>query len=160
MSQFHIAQVNIGRIRAELNDPIMSGFVERLEEINSLADSAPGFVWRLQTSEGNATYLRPFADERTLLNMSVWETVESLRHFVFKTHMSSCCASVTHGLKSSRGLILRCGGCRLDTFPVSMKRSSVSRISIGTVPRSLRLRSTLSFSPMRHFSSGIDWSMH
>ncbi len=85
MSQFHIAQVNIGRIRAELNDPIMAGFVERLEEINSLADSAPGFVWRLQTSEGNATYLRPFADERTLLNMSVWGTVEALRHFVFKT---------------------------------------------------------------------------
>lgn len=85
MSQFHIAQVNIGRIRAELNDPIMVGFVERLEEINALADSAAGFIWRLQTGEGNATYLRPFEDERTLLNMSVWETVESLRYFVFKT---------------------------------------------------------------------------
>jgi hypothetical protein len=85
MSQYHIAQVNIGRIRAELSDPIMSGFVERLDEINALADASPGFVWRLQTGEGNATYLRPFQDERTLLNMSVWESVENLRHFVYQT---------------------------------------------------------------------------
>jgi hypothetical protein len=85
MPNYHIAQVNIGRIRAELNDPIMAGFVNRLEEINALADASPGFVWRLQTNEGNATYLRPFADERTLLNMSVWRDVESLRHYVYQT---------------------------------------------------------------------------
>ena len=85
MSQSQIAQVNIGRIRAELDDPIMAGFVNRLAEINALADSSPGFVWRLQTDDGNATYLRPYADDRTILNMSVWETVEALRHYVFKT---------------------------------------------------------------------------
>ena len=85
MSQYQIAQVNIGRIRAELDDPIMAGFVNRLAEINALADSSPGLVWRLQTDEGNATYLRPYADERSILNMSVWETVEALRHYVFKT---------------------------------------------------------------------------
>ncbi len=85
MAQFNIAQVNIGRIRAQLDDPIMAGFVGRLDEINALADASPGFVWRLQTTEGNATYLRPFQDERTLLNMSVWQTVEALRHYVFET---------------------------------------------------------------------------
>jgi hypothetical protein len=85
MSRYQIAQVNIGRIRAELDDPIMAGFVNRLAEINALADSSAGFVWRFQTDEGNATYLRPYSDERTLLNMSVWETVEALRHYVFKT---------------------------------------------------------------------------
>jgi Domain of unknown function (DUF3291) len=82
---YHIAQVNIGRIRAELADPIMAGFVNRLDEINDLADASPGFVWRLKTEENNATYLRPFEDERTLLNMSVWESIETLRHFVYKT---------------------------------------------------------------------------
>ncbi|HEX4286386.1 MAG TPA: DUF3291 domain-containing protein [Terracidiphilus sp.] len=82
---YHIAQVNIGRIRAELTDPIMAGFVNRLDEINSLADASPGFVWRLKTEENNATYLRPFDDERTLLNMSVWESTEALRQFVYKT---------------------------------------------------------------------------
>jgi hypothetical protein len=85
MANYNIAQVNIGRIRAELDDPIMAGFVNRLAEINALADSIPGFVWRLQTGEGNATYFRPFKNERTLLNMSVWENVGSLRHFVYKT---------------------------------------------------------------------------
>jgi Domain of unknown function (DUF3291) len=85
MPSYQIAQVNIGRIRAELDDPIMAGFVNRLEEINALADASPGFVWRLQTNEGNATYFRPYGDERTLLNMSVWRDVESLRHYVFQT---------------------------------------------------------------------------
>jgi hypothetical protein len=85
MADYNIAQVNIGRIRAGLDDPIMAGFVNRLDEINALADSSPGFVWRLQTDAGNATYLRPFEDERTLLNMSVWRTVDQLRHFVYKT---------------------------------------------------------------------------
>ena len=82
---YNIAQVNIGRIRAELDDPIMAGFVNRLDEINALADTSPGFVWRLKTDANNATYFRPFNDERTLLNMSVWETVEQLRQFVFQT---------------------------------------------------------------------------
>ena len=82
---FNIAQVNIGRIRAELNDPIMAGFVNRLDEINALADASPGFVWRLIVNDGNATYLRPFGDPRMLLNMSVWRTVEELRTFVFQT---------------------------------------------------------------------------
>jgi hypothetical protein len=85
MGGYHIAQVNIGRIVAELTDPAMAGFVNRLDEINALADESLGFVWRLIESEGNATYLRPFDDDRMLLNMSVWETVEQLRHFVYKT---------------------------------------------------------------------------
>ena len=85
MANYHIAQVNIGRILAELDDPIMAGFVNRLAEINALADASPGFVWRLQESIGDNTYLRPYQDERTLLNMSVWESVESLHHYVFKT---------------------------------------------------------------------------
>jgi hypothetical protein len=85
MGKYQIAQVNIGRIKAELDDPIMAGFVGRLDEINALADGAPGFVWRLQTTEGNATYLRPFEDGRMLLNMSVWESVEELKHYVYKT---------------------------------------------------------------------------
>lgn len=85
MGRYHLAEINIGRIRAELSDPVMAGFVNRLEEINALADASPGFVWRLQTDEGNATYFRPFHDERMLLNMSVWEDAESLRRYVYQT---------------------------------------------------------------------------
>jgi Domain of unknown function (DUF3291) len=82
---FHIAQINIGRIKAPLDDRVMTGFVTRLDEFNALADRSPGFVWRLQTVEGNATYFRPFEDERVLLNMSVWKTIETLREYVYRT---------------------------------------------------------------------------
>ncbi len=85
MSQYHIAQVNIGRIKGLLDGPVMAGFMSRLDEINALADRTPGFVWRLQTSEGNATYFRPYDDDRVLLNMSVWETIEALRDYVYRT---------------------------------------------------------------------------
>ena len=83
--KYHVAQVNIGRIKAPLEDPIMAGFVARLEEINALADSSPGFVWRLQTAQGNATYLRPYDDDRILVNMSVWESVAAPKHFIYRT---------------------------------------------------------------------------
>jgi hypothetical protein len=82
---YHIAQINIARVRASLDDPIMAGFVSRLGEINALADRAPGFVWRLQTPEGDATYLRPYEDDRILVNMSVWESVEQLKDYVYKS---------------------------------------------------------------------------
>lgn len=85
MAEYQIAQVNIGRIKGPLDGPIMAGFVNRLDEINALADSSPGFVWRLQASEGNATYFRPYDDDRMLMNMSVWETIEDLKHYVYRT---------------------------------------------------------------------------
>ena len=81
----HLAQVNIARMRAPLEDPVMAEFVARLDEINALADTAPGFVWRLQTDAGNATYLRPYDDERILFNMSVWDSIESLKRYVYYT---------------------------------------------------------------------------
>jgi hypothetical protein len=84
MSALHLAQVNIARMRGGLEDPVMSGFLARLDEINALADGSPGFVWRLQTDGGNATYLRPFGDDRIIINMSVWETVEDLRAYVYR----------------------------------------------------------------------------
>ena len=85
MGKHHIAQVNVARMKAPLDSPVMAGFVARLEEINALADRSRGFVWRLQTPEGDATYLRPFDDDRILVNMSVWETVEALKDFVYRT---------------------------------------------------------------------------
>jgi hypothetical protein len=83
---FHIAQVNVGRIRGPLDGSVMAGFMQRLDEINALADRSPGFVWRLQTNEGNATYFRPYEhDDQILLNMSVWESIEALKNYVYRT---------------------------------------------------------------------------
>ena len=85
MKTLQIAQVNIARMRGALEDPVMEGFVARLAEINALADGSPGFVWRLQTPEGNATYLRPYDDDPILFNLSVWKTVEDLRNYVYRS---------------------------------------------------------------------------
>jgi heme-degrading monooxygenase HmoA len=82
-SKAHLAQVNIGRTKAPLESPTMAGFVARLDELNALADRSPGFVWRLQTAEGNATYLRPYDDDRILFNLSVWESAEALQAYVY-----------------------------------------------------------------------------
>ncbi len=85
MHAYHIAQINIGRMRAPLEDPLMAGFVAMLDEINALADRSPGFVWRLQTESGNATYVRPYEDDRIIVNFSVWETVEHLKEYVYRS---------------------------------------------------------------------------
>jgi hypothetical protein len=67
-SKYHIAQVNIARMLAPLDDPIMAEFVAYLSEINALADRSQGFVWRFQTEEGNATGIRPYDDDRIIVN--------------------------------------------------------------------------------------------
>lgn len=85
MTKFQIAQVNIGRMKAPLEHEVMAGFVARLDEINALADRSEGFVWRLQGSGGNATYLRPYDDDRILFNLSVWESIEHLKNYVYRS---------------------------------------------------------------------------
>ncbi|HUR95153.1 MAG TPA: DUF3291 domain-containing protein [Gemmatimonadales bacterium] len=81
----HLAQVNIGRARGEMSDAVMAGFVARLAEINALADRDPGCVWRLQTEDGDATAVRPYADPRILINLSVWVDIDSLRAYVYRS---------------------------------------------------------------------------
>ena len=80
-----LAQANIARMIAPLEDPVMAGFVEQLDFINSVADRSPGFVWRLETEAGDATAIRAFQDERILLNMSVWTSLESLYDYVYRS---------------------------------------------------------------------------
>ena len=79
----HLAQVNVATVRGPLHSPELAGFVAALEPINALADGSPGFVWRLQTEDGDATAIRPFEDERIMVNLSVWESLEALRTFVY-----------------------------------------------------------------------------
>lgn len=84
MNCWNLAQLNIGRIKGPLEDPVMAGFVERLDSVNAAADVSPGFVWRLQTEDGNATSVRFFDDDMLLVNLSVWESIESLRTYVYE----------------------------------------------------------------------------
>lgn len=84
-ASFHLAQLNIARVLAPLDSPQLAGFVGQLDAINALAESAPGFVWRYQTDDGNATAVRPYEDDQVLVNFSVWTTPETLHHFVYRT---------------------------------------------------------------------------
>lgn len=80
---YQLAQLNVAKMRAPLDDPSMAEFVAALDPINALADQSPGFVWRLQDEEGNATSIRPFDDDMLLVNLSVWSSVEALKAFVY-----------------------------------------------------------------------------
>ncbi len=80
---YHLAQINIGRILHPIDDPRMSGFVSQLDPLNAMADAAPGFVWRLQSASGNATDVVYNEDPFMLLNMSVWESLDTLRAYTY-----------------------------------------------------------------------------
>jgi Domain of unknown function (DUF3291) len=82
---WQLAQVNVARLRAPIDSPEVAEFVALLEPVNAVADGAPGFVWRLQTEDGDATAIRAFDDDRIIVNMSVWESVEALGEFVYRS---------------------------------------------------------------------------
>lgn len=82
----HIAQINIGRLVAPIDDPRIAEFVAQLDPINALADASPGFVWRLQSASGNASDIPYSADPTIMVNMSVWESIEALRAYVYRSH--------------------------------------------------------------------------
>jgi hypothetical protein len=84
-SSYELAQLNIGIVKGPMDSPVMAEFAANLDRVNALADRSPGFVWRLQTDEGNATAIRPFPDESLLVNMSVWRDLESLSEFVYRS---------------------------------------------------------------------------
>ena len=81
---YQLAQMNVAHLRAPLDSPQLAGFVSELARINALAESSPGFVWRLQDEAGDATALRPLGED-TLVNMSVWQDVASIRRYVYES---------------------------------------------------------------------------
>ena len=85
---YELAQVNIGRLVAPVDDLRLEPFMAALDPVNALADAAPGFVWRLQTEDGNATGVQAFewdvaGTAGVIMNMSVWVDVDHLARFVY-----------------------------------------------------------------------------
>ena len=70
----HLAQINIGRL-----------VVSQLDPINKLAEESPGFVWRLQSAAGNATDVAYNDDPLMIVNMSVWESLDALKNYVYRS---------------------------------------------------------------------------
>ena len=80
-----IAQLNLARLKEPLDSPLMQPFVDRLDEINGLAEQSPGFRWRLQGEYGNATDIRIADDPLVLINMTVWATIDDLYTFTYRS---------------------------------------------------------------------------
>ena len=89
MTSFQLAQFNVARAVAPLDDPLLAGFVARLDEVNALADRSPGFVWRLQGEEGNATDVRVGDDPLVIVNLTVWESIDDLFAFTYQSDHKS-----------------------------------------------------------------------
>jgi hypothetical protein len=86
MSEYLIAEINVARMKGiNINDPIMKEFVDNLDKVNALAESSQGFVWRLKDESNNATNLNPYNDEQVIINISVWQSIETLENFIYKT---------------------------------------------------------------------------
>ena len=85
MTDWHLAQMNVGTTLHPLDDARMAGFTGRLDEINALAEASPGFVWRLKSETGNATDIKTSDDPNFIVNMSVWATPEALFDYVYKS---------------------------------------------------------------------------
>ena len=158
MSRYHIAQVNIGRVKAPLDDPIMAGFVNRLDEINALADGSPGFVWRLQTPEGDATYLRPYDDDRVLINMSVWETVDALKHYVYHTVHAQLLRQRQEWFEKFAGVYLALWWVPAGHIPgIDEAKKRIAYLEAHG-PTQFAFTFKAVFQPDEEFQRGIDWS--
>jgi hypothetical protein len=86
MAGFEIAQLNVGRARGPMDGLVMADFAARLDEINALAESTPGFVWRLQGDNNNATELHYTDDPMFIVNLTVWRSIDELWAFTYSTH--------------------------------------------------------------------------
>ena len=100
----HLSQINIARMIAPLRDPIMAEFVAQLDSINKLADNSPGFLWRLRTQEGDATSIRAYDDELILFNLSVWESIDAFKQFVYRSQHGEVMRNRKKWFQKSEGI--------------------------------------------------------
>lgn len=84
MATYHIAQLNIATLVAPIDSPVLADFVARLASINALAESSPGFIWRLQTEAGDATGIDYFGADK-VVNLSLWSSIEALHDYVYRS---------------------------------------------------------------------------
>jgi hypothetical protein len=85
MADWHLAQINVGRLIAPPSSPVVAEFVNALDRINAIADASPGFIWRLQSDSGNALDIVVTDDPQMAVNMSVWTDAEALFAYVYRS---------------------------------------------------------------------------
>ena len=82
---FHLAQVNVAVAKYADDDPRFAGFVDNLDRINAIADQSTGFVWRYTSDDDDAEAKRIFASDTLLFNMSLWQSIDALKQFVYES---------------------------------------------------------------------------
>ena len=119
--RFHLAQANVAYARYPMDDPRMSEFVARLDELNRLADTSPGFVWRFLTDSRDPAQ-REFDDPRVLFNLSVWTSVEALHRYTYRTAHAEVYAARKRWFEDQKGVI---GGTAVALFwvPIGQRPS-------------------------------------
>jgi hypothetical protein len=104
----HLAQLNLGLLRAPLDSEEMAEFRRSLDPINALAEATPGFVWRLQDDDGGSSSfveVPGMDDPLWAPNMSVWESLEALQHFMYKSGHAMYLRRRTEWFQRPDGLI-------------------------------------------------------
>ena len=119
---WHLAQINVGRLIAPIDDQCIAGFVSQLDPINALADKAPGFVWRLQSGSGNATDISYNDDPGMMVNMSVWESLETDTPELAISYWASDPGGFPWVCRSKGVLLVSCGPPELPEVSVSWMR--------------------------------------
>lgn len=82
--KYHLAQLNVARFRLPADHPVNAEFVNNLDRVNAIAETQPGFVWRLIGEGNDALDLQAFDDPNIAINMSVWTDLESLAAFAYR----------------------------------------------------------------------------
>ena len=119
-NDYHLAQVNIARLHHPLDDERTAEFVAGIDPINALAEAGPGFVWRLKGEDGqSSSYVTVTDDPLLIVNLSVWETPEHLRQFVFKTDHSGFLRRRRQWFRPSEGAINACWWIPAGQYPTA-----------------------------------------
>lgn len=136
---FELAQVNVSRLLAPIDSPVLADFMAPLDEVNAAGDAAPGFRWRLQTEDGNATAVRAFGwdagdSHGVIVNLTTWDSVEALGDFVFSGQHLQIMGGRRSGFSVQSSPQRRCGGrLRATGRPPTTPRPA-SGTYVGTDP--------------------------
>ncbi len=101
---YHLAQANVAYALADASDAMMASYIARLDEMNQLADGSPGFVWRYLTDSRDPAQ-REFGDPRVLFNMSVWESIEALHAYTYRTAHAEVYAQRRTWFAETKGVV-------------------------------------------------------
>jgi heme-degrading monooxygenase HmoA len=83
----HLAHLNVAKLRAPIDDPMIKEFKDGIESINKLAEKSPGFIWRMKEDpimpDGSSYVI--MNDPSLIATLSVWESVEALKNFTYQS---------------------------------------------------------------------------